>query len=409
MIPRAFSRLLQVGLLLAAPALPAANQVQTVTLDGRGADGARLLLELAAAPNPNVFALEAPHRIVIDLKSTTLARGLRLPQGAGPVSKLRTSLRPDGTTLRVVMELDRPLDPKVAVSGTQLTIELGKAGMAPAASVVPAASVPVRAAHAPVNTGRDIIVAVDAGHGGADPGASGAKGTREKNVVLAIARALARRIDAEPGMKAVLTRDSDKFIELRERGNLARRAGADIFISVHADAIKNRQVSGSSVYVLNERGATSEGQEWLAELAEQQNAVDLKGGVSLANMEDSLASVLMDVSQTASMARSLEAAGRVLGQLDRVGTIRKTQVQQARFMVLRSRDIPSLLVETAYISNPEEERKLNSPQHQADIAEASFNGVREYFRQNPPDGTLYAQQRAARNAGANMVADRSGP
>jgi N-acetylmuramoyl-L-alanine amidase len=404
MIPQAFSRLLQVGLLLAAPVLQAANQVQTVTLDGRGADGARLLLELAAAPNPNVFALDAPHRIVIDLKSTTLARGLRLPQGTGPVSKLRISPRPDGTTLRVVMELDRPLDPKVAVSGTQLTIELGKA---PAASAVPVAPAPVRAAHAPANTGRDIIVAVDAGHGGEDPGASGAKGTREKNVVLAIARALARRIDAEPGMKAVLTRDSDRFIELRERGNLARRAGADIFISVHADAIGNRKVSGSSVYVLNAAGAYSELAKWLAD---GENAADLKGGVSLTkDADDSLVSVLRDVSQTASIARSLEAAERVLGQLDRVGTIRKTLVQQAPFAVLKSRDIPSMLVETAYITNPEEERKLNSAQHQADIAEAIFKGVREYFRQNPPDGTLYAQQRAARNAGVNMVADRSGP
>jgi N-acetylmuramoyl-L-alanine amidase len=403
MIARMFSRLFQVGLLLAAPALLAANEVQTVALDARGADGARLLLQLTSAPNPNVFALDGPHRIVIDLKATRLARGLRLPQGAGPVSMLRSSLRPDGTTLRMVMQLDRPLDPKVAVSGTQLTIELGKA---PPASVAPVAPAPVPARHAPANTGRDIIVAVDAGHGGKDPGATGARNTREKDVVLAIARALARRIDAEPGMKAVLTRDSDKFIELRERGNLARRAGADIFISVHADAIENHKVSGSSVYVLDETGAASELGKWLAD---KENAADLKGGVSVANVDDALASVLMDVSQTASMARSLEVAGRVLGHLDRVGTIRKTLVQQAPFAVLKSRGIPSMLVETAYISNPEEERKLNSPQHQADIAAAIFNGVREYFRQNPPDGTLYAQQRAARSAGANMVADRSGP
>ena len=408
MILRAFSRLLPIGLLLVAPALPAANQLQTVALEARAADNVRLRLQLDAAPNPNVFTLDSPHRIVIDLKTTRQARGLRLPQGAGPVSKLRSSLRPDGTTLRLVMELDRPLQPQVVVSGTQLTIELGKAALAkaaPVAPVAPAAPVQVRPAHAPANTGRDIVVAVDAGHGGKDPGASGAN-TREKDVVLAVARALARRIDAEPGMKAVLIRDSDTFIELRERGNLARRAGADIFISVHADAIKDRRVSGSSVYVLSERGASSELAAWLAD---DQNAADLKGGVPLANVDDALASVLMDVSQTASMARSLEAAELVLGQLDGVSTIRKSQVQQARFMVLRSREIPSMLVETAYISNPEEERKLNSARHQARIAEAIFNGVREYFRQNPPDGTLYAQQRATRNASASMVADRSGP
>jgi N-acetylmuramoyl-L-alanine amidase len=396
-------------MLMVAPVL-AANELRTVALDARGPDGARLQLQLAAAPNPDVSVLEGPHRIVIDLKSTTQARGLKLPQGIGPVSKLRSGLRPDGTTLRVVMQLDRPLDPKVAISGTQLTIDLGKAPIAKAASAAtpaePAAPAQVRAAHAPANTGRDIVIAVDAGHGGTDPGASGANGTFEKDVVLAVARALARRIDAEPGMKAVLIRDSDRFIELRERGNLARRAGADIFISVHADAIKDRRVSGSSVYVLNQTGAASELGKWLAD---KENAADLKGGVSVANVDDSLATVLMDVSQTASMARSLDAAERVLGYLDRVGTIRKTMVQQAPFAVLKSRGIPSMLVETAYISNPDEERKLRSPQHQADIAEAIFNGVREYFRQNPPDGTLYAQQRAARNAGASMVADRSGP
>jgi len=405
MIARLQSTLLAIGLLLVAPAVLAGNKLQTVALEARTADNARLRLQLDAVPNPNVFTLQSPHRIVIDLKSTTQARGLRLPQGVGPVSKLRSSLRPDGTTLRLVMELDRQLDPQVAVSGTQLTIELGKAALAKGAPVAPAAPAQVRPAHAPANSGRDIVVAVDAGHGGKDPGASGAN-TREKDVVLAIARALAQRIDAEPGMKAVLIRDSDTFIELRERGNLARRAGADIFISVHADAIKDRRVSGSSVYVLSERGASSELAAWLAD---DQNAADLKGGVPLANVDDALASVLMDVSQTASMARSLEAAELVLGKLDGVSTIRKSQVQQARFMVLRSREIPSMLVETAYISNPEEERKLRSPQHQAQIAQAIFNGVRDYFRQNPPDGTLYAQQRAARNAGAKMVADRSGP
>jgi N-acetylmuramoyl-L-alanine amidase len=223
--------------------------------------------------------------------------------------------------------------------------------------------------------------------------------------VLAIARALARRIDAEPGMRAVLTRDADKFIPLRERINLARRARADLFVSVHADAIRNRDVTGSSVYVLSDRGASSEAARWLAE---QENAADLKGGVSLGDKDGGLASVLMDVSQTASLGASMEAAERVLGQLDRVGTVRKSRVQQAGFVVLKSPDIPSMLVETAYISNPGEEKKLRTAAHQQAVAEAIFNGVREYFRQSPPDGTLFARQREARRGTQPVIAGNAG-
>jgi N-acetylmuramoyl-L-alanine amidase len=247
---------------------------------------------------------------------------------------------------------------------------------------------------------------VDAGHGGQDPGASGANGTHEKDVVLAIAQALAKRINAEPGMRAVLTRDSDVFIPLRGRMDIARRARADIFISVHADSIRDREVSGSSVYVLSNRGASSEAARWLAE---QENSADLKGGVSLGDKDDALASVLIDLSQTASITSSMEAAGRVLGQLDHVGTIRKTQVQQAAFVVLKSPDIPSMLVETAYISNPGEEKKLRTAEHQAEIADAIFGGVREYFRQSPPDGTLYARQRDARRGAPTILAGSTGP
>jgi N-acetylmuramoyl-L-alanine amidase len=263
---------------------------------------------------------------------------------------------------------------------------------------------PVRAAHAPGDAGRDLVIVIDAGHGGQDPGASGAAGTREKDVVLAIAQALARRIDAEPGMRAILTRNEDRFIPLRERMNIARRARADLFVSVHADAIQNRSVSGSSVYVLSDRGASSEAARWLAE---QENAADLKGGVSLGDKSNGLASVLMDVSQTASIGASSEAASSVLDFLDRVGTIRRTQVQQAAFVVLKSPDIPSMLVETAFISNPGEEKKLRSPDHQAAVADAIFSGVRGYFRQSPPDGTLFARQRDARRGAGPALAENT--
>jgi len=384
--------------LVAAPAVVTAASVRAVSLEAPAADAARLQLQLTAAPRQQVFTLENPDRVVIDLRGADLARGVRLPVAAGPVRTIRTGRQPGGV-LRVVLVLDRALDPKVTVTGTQLTVELGQL---PVVSAPPRA---VRAAHAPTDSGRDIIVAVDAGHGGKDPGATGATGTREKDVVLDIARKLAQRINDEPGMRAILTRDSDEFIALRDRINIAHRARADLFVSVHADSIKDRSVAGSSVYVLSEKGASSEAARLLAE---EENAADLKGGVSLGD-NDSIASLLVDISQNTSIANSMDAAGRVLGQLDKVGVIRKSAVQKAGFLVLKSPDIPSMLVETAYISNPGEERNLRSPSHQQKVAEAIFSGVREYFRVGPPDGSLFAQQRRAAIAEPTIVADSVGP
>jgi len=391
-------RLVVAGTLLGlAPMVDAAGVLRQAQLAAPSADSAQLTLTLSAATTPKVFSLSSPERLVIDLPATRLAAGTRLPKAAGPVRALRSGMQ-SRATLRLVLELTRELTPTVRATGAQLVIDLGTAV---AAAAPPAAPVAVRAAHAPGDEGRDVIVAVDAGHGGQDPGASGRDGTREKDVVLAIARALARRVDAEPGMKAYLTRSDDRFIPLRDRINLARKARADIFVSVHADSIRNRDVSGSSVYVLSDKGASSEAARWLAE---QENAVDLKGGVSLGDKNDQLASVLMDVSQTASIGSSMVAAERVLDQLDRVGTIRKTEVQQAAFVVLKSPDIPSMLVETAYISNPVEERKLRTQAHQQAIAEAIFSGVREYFRSSPPDGSLLARQRETRRGVAPIIA-----
>jgi N-acetylmuramoyl-L-alanine amidase len=235
---------------------------------------------------------------------------------------------------------------------------------------------------------RDLVIAVDAGHGGEDPGAIGKNGTREKDVVLAIARELALKINAEPGMKAVLTRNGDYFVPLRDRMRRARAQQADLFVSIHADSIRDRRVDGSSVYILSQRGATDEASRWLAE---RENASDLIGGVSLDDKDDVLASVLLDLSQSASLSASQVAAERVLRELNRVGEVRKPQVQQARFMVLKSPDIPSMLVETAYISNPQEELRLRSAPHQAKLAAAIHQGVHEYFYANPPPGSRVAQ------------------
>ena len=204
----------------------------------------------------------------------------------------------------------------------------------------------------------------------------------------AIARELALGIASEPGMKAVLTRNGDYFVALRDRMRRARAQQADLFVSVHADAIRDRRVDGSSVYILSQRGATDEASRWLAE---RENASDLIGGVSLDDKDDVLASVLLDLSQSASLSASQVAAERVLHQLNRVGEVRKPQVQQARFMVLKSPDIPSMLVETAYISNPQEELRLRSHPQQAKLAAAIHQGVHDYFYANPPAGTRVAQ------------------
>ena len=223
--------------------------------------------------------------------------------------------------------------------------------------------------------------------------------------MLAIARELAAKINAETGMKAILTRGGDYFVPLRDRMRRARAQQADLFVSIHADSIRDRSIDGSSVYILSQRGATDEASRWLAE---RENASDLIGGVSLDDKDDVLASVLLDLSQSASLNASQVAAERVLHQLAQAGEIRKPEVQQARFMVLKSPDIPSMLVETAYISNPQEEQRLRSPAHQAKLAAAIHQGVHDYFYANPPMGTRIAQLAAATNSSRPVLATAGG-
>jgi N-acetylmuramoyl-L-alanine amidase len=346
-------------------------------------EAAQLALDLTGPASERVFTLRSPDRAVIDLADTQPGETLRVPSASGIVAAIRLGRQPGGK-LRVVLELHSMLPfssawtDSAAGTGRQLVITLGE----PVASTESAHRI-VPVAHAPAAQ-RDIVVAVDAGHGGQDPGAIGRGGTREKDVTLAIARRLAQRIDGEAGMRAVLTRDSDEFLSLRERISRARAARADMFISVHADSASNQDVSGCSVYVLSERGASSEAARWLAE---RENAADLIGGVKLDDKDSTLASVLLDLSQSASLSASMTAAERVLASLDGVQQVRKSQVQQAGFVVLKSPDIPSMLIETAYISNPVEERKLKSLTEQERLAEAIFTGVRAYFKANPPDGT----------------------
>jgi N-acetylmuramoyl-L-alanine amidase len=242
------------------------------------------------------------------------------------------------------------------------------------------------------------VVAIDAGHGGQDPGAIGRAGLREKDVVLDISRELAARINREPGMRAILTRDGDYFLTLRQRIKRARDAGAQLFVSVHADSVRDRTVSGSSVYVLSLKGATDEQSRLLAD---RENAADLAGGISLDDKDPVIASVLVDLAQSAQISQSMVAAERVLRSLRRVNDVRKPQVQQAGFVVLKSPDIPSMLVETAFISSPADERLLGQAERRAALAEAIFDGVRQYFVDHPPDGSRFAR---ARDAGRTVVA-----
>jgi N-acetylmuramoyl-L-alanine amidase len=237
---------------------------------------------------------------------------------------------------------------------------------------------------------RDVVVAIDAGHGGEDPGASGKNRTREKDVVLAIARELKKNIDVQPGMTAVLTRDGDYYIPLRDRFEKARKHRADLFISIHADAFKNRKVSGSSIFVLSRKGASS---EFARRLAASENSSDLIGGVTLKGKDDMLASVLLDLSQSATMEASNAVADSVFGSIRVLGKTHKNHVEHANFMVLKSPDVPSILVETAFISNPSEEKRLKNPAWQRKTARAITDGIQNYFYMSPPPGTWIASNR----------------
>jgi N-acetylmuramoyl-L-alanine amidase len=352
-------------------------------------EGTQVVIELSASAKHSLLTLKNPDRVVLDVSDARVAAGARRPPASGVVKSVRMARRPGGD-LRVVLDLTHPIRATSFLAtpsgryGYRLVVDLS--GPA-AAAVGVAAAAPIKAQHARPEA-RDLIIAIDAGHGGEDPGAIGIHGTREKDVTLAIARALERAVDAEPGMRAVLTRSGDYFVPLRDRMRRARAQQADLFVSIHADSIRDRSVDGSSVYILSQRGATNEAARWLAE---RENAADLIGGVSLEGKGDLLASVLLDLSQTASLSASETAAEHVLRELNRVGEVRKPLVQQAGFMVLKSPDIPSMLIETAYISNPAEEQRLRGAAHQAKLAAAIHQGLREYFYADPPAGSRIAQ------------------
>ncbi|MGR9046324.1 MAG: N-acetylmuramoyl-L-alanine amidase [Gammaproteobacteria bacterium] len=394
------------------------------------ADHSRLVFDLSSSPSHQVFLLENPARLVIDLANAHLTGKLSQPAPNHPfVTKVRSAPR-NNNDLRVVVDLKQWGEPKTFTlapnqgQGHRLVVDLfPKQHVSPKATVQPVASKPsvepvvakaattalksaplttakakpAVSAHAPqkptkalktaVHRKRDVIIAVDAGHGGDDPGARGPHGTREKDVTFSIAKKLADMINRKPGMKAVLVRKGDYYIDLRKRMKIAREAKADLFISIHADAFHDASVKGASVFTLSNRGATSEAARWLAN---HENASDLVGGVSLDDKDDVLASVLLDLSQTATQEASVNVAGKVLSNLKQIGHLHQHSVQKAGFMVLKSPDVPSILVETAFISNPTEENKLRNHAHQVQLAQAIFNGVNSYFRHYAPVETRIA-------------------
>ncbi|UCC56749.1 MAG: N-acetylmuramoyl-L-alanine amidase [Gammaproteobacteria bacterium] len=370
------------GLALAAPA-----EVQGLRL-WAAPDHTRVVFDISDPLSHKMFSLHNPERLVIDIPNAIAAAGLAIPdKRVGIVKGVRTGKRGKGQ-LRLVLDLTQAVRPHSFTlkpggqHGHRLVVDLHD----PAVKQQPVAqsSAQGRPAGRKTKQLRDLVIAIDAGHGGEDPGATGRGGTREKDVVLSIARKLAALIEREPGMRPVLTRQGDYYIGLRQRINKARQQNADLFISIHADGFRDRRVQGSSVYVLSRRGASSEMARWLAE---KENAADLAGGVSLDDKDQLLAEVLLDLSQTAAIEASVDVAGNMFQELRRLGKTHKKSVQKAGFVVLKSPDIPSVLVETAFITNPTEERKLRDKRHQQALARAMFSGILRYFATHQPPGT----------------------
>lgn len=406
---RISARFIAAGVVLAvfAAEVFAASDVRSVRL-WRAPDNTRLVFDLSGPVQHNVFTLSAPNRIVIDVSGAKLTTSLdKLALSNTPITGVRSAQRTP-EELRVVIDLSATVTPKSFTLapnqqyGHRLVVDLFDQGAdtspslpaSPATSSPPVPVTPTQAPPklAPVPNGkRDIVIAIDAGHGGEDPGAlSPVKGQFEKHVTLSISKELQRQINAEPGFRGELVRTGDYFIPLRKRTEIARKKGADLFVSIHADAAPRAAAFGASVYALSDRGATSETARWLADAENQSDLIGGAGNVSLDDKDRMLAGVLLDLSMTASLSSSLNVGQKVLGQMGQVTPLHKRRVEQAGFMVLKSPDIPSILVETGFISNPSEARKLHSASHQQSLSRSIVTGVKQFFEQNPPPGTYIA-------------------
>jgi len=384
------------ALLAGLPTAPlSAAEVEDVRL-WSAPDYTRVVLDMDELSQYSVFALENPARIVIDIRNSRVSANLSaLDFKDSPVTGIRSAVRNE-TDVRLVLDLARTVNPSSftleanAENKDRLVVDLYEAGQ------VPAVAHTVEAPQAPESVQRDIIVAIDAGHGGEDPGALAYdRKVREKDVALAISRAIYDRLLTVPGFQPVMVRDGDYSVQLQRRPQIARQQRADIFLSIHADSYSTSRAEGVTVYALSEKIAEDENTR---RVAEKENSADLLGGVagdtSLRNIEDDLARTLLDLSMAWSIEQSIAAGGHILDSLKGVATLRRDKTQQGNLWVLRSPDIPSLLIETGYLSNPDEARKLNSSSYQRRLADGIVQGVMRYFVASPPEDTLLAWQKA---------------
>ncbi len=372
---------------LVASAANAASRVDSARI-WPAEDYTRLTFESKQPIRQSLLIIEHPDRLVLDLDDVELDDALKaLPSKVGqsdPYIKTIRIGRFKPGVIRIVLDLKTKVSPQIfslkpiADYGNRLVLDIYPKQDALMGLLSRPQEKPD--SNPPPEKSRSITIAVDAGHGGEDPGAHGLHGSLEKNVTLAIARRLRKLIDDDPGMHAMLTRDGDYFIPLQGRVIKARKAKADLFVSIHADASPSRDARGSSVFALSERGATSVAARWLAK---RENESDLIGGVDLSVKDPYLAKTLLDLSQTASINDSLRLGKDVLHELKALNPLHSHQVEQAGFAVLKAPDIPSILVETAFISNPDEETRLDDDAYQEKIAEAIFDGIKVYFSQNP--------------------------
>ncbi|WP_445976133.1 N-acetylmuramoyl-L-alanine amidase [Marinomonas dokdonensis] len=346
----------------------------------------RLVFELSQASNHRLFPLSNPDRVVLDITGADLKQdiGAKLEGLSSDVLiRVRSAKRDNGT--RFVLDLKQSVRAKsteLAANGTygpRILIEL-EYGVQKSATVV-------KSLDSLAGKKRDIVIAVDPGHGGKDPGALGKFNVREKDIVLSIGKELANRINAIDGFKAVMTRSTDKYLKLRERSLVARSANADLMISIHADAFTKSSARGASVWALSLSGKSSEMGRWLAQ---QESSADLVGGISLDDKDQLLAEVLLDMSMNSTIQMSLNIGKSVLGEMKGVAHLHKNTVQQAGFVVLKSPDIPSILIETGFVSNATEAKNLSSRTYRVKLARSIADGVVDYYNQNPPDGTLIA-------------------
>ena len=390
-----------VGLALVLALPVQAAEVLDVRL-WRAPDHTRVVFDLSEPVSHSLLELDNPRRLVVDMPDVRLLEALTdLPLENTPIDRVRSGVR-EGDDLRIVFDLAAQIRPKSFPlapnerTGHRLVLDLFDVGSEGEDSQ------DVKSVEQ-LSDRRDIVVAIDAGHGGEDPGALGPKKLQEKKVVLAIARKLQAKLRNTPGLKPVMIRDGDYYVSLRGRRDLARKHQADLFVSIHADAFRQASANGASVYALSTKGASSTAAQYLAD---RENAADLVGGVRLSDKDDVLAGVLADLSMTATLDTSLSLGARVLGEIDDIAKLHKRKVEQAGFAVLKSPDIPSILVETGFISNPGEADRLNTSAYQDKMASAIHDGIVVWFKSHPPAGTLLAWQRAQQGGAQQYVIAR---